>query len=257
MATELSQTDGVVPQRLRLSERIDGPLGALAEVRQALEMPFGSGHSGQAEGLTPRPGPVELDAGRWRLDVRQLEEIEQLLEDRGMRLVALAADDPDTRVAAAGLGVRSGPSPQAPEAARGLQGPDQEGEIEANPLEGPLTLHRGTLRSGAHLDVEGSLLLLGDVNPGASVRASGHVMVWGRLRGTAHAGSRGHRAARIIALQLRPLQLRIAEAVALGPEGVPPEGLVEEAALVDGVIQVQPASPSWPLGDYIQRGPIG
>ncbi len=58
--------------------------------------------------------------------------------------------------------------------------------------------------------MEGSLLVLGDVNPGARVSAGGDVRVWGRLRGVAHAGSGGDQRARIVALQLRPLQLRIA-----------------------------------------------
>ena len=72
-------------------------------------------------------------------------------------------------------------------------------------------------------------------------------VVWGRLRGIAHAGCHGDSAARIVALQLRPLQLRIATAVARGPEGLPPEGLAEEARIVNGAIQIDPAQPSWPL----------
>ena len=107
--------------------------------------------------------------------------------------------------------------------------------------------HQGTLRSGDHLQVEGTVLLLGDVNPGARISAGGHVLVWGRLRGIAHAGCHGDNTARIVALQLRPLQLRIATAVARGPEGLPPEGLAEEARIVDGAIQIDPAQPSWPL----------
>jgi septum site-determining protein MinC len=51
-----------------------------------------------------------------------------------------------------------------------------------------------------------------------------------------------------VALELRPLQLRIADAVARGPEDRPPPGLAEEARLVDGVIRIDPARPSWPLG---------
>jgi septum site-determining protein MinC len=84
------------------------------------------------------------------------------------------------------------------------------------------------------------------VNPGARISASAHVLVWGKLRGVAHAGHQGDHNARIVALQLRPLQLRIASAVARGPEGLPPDGFAEEARLVDGAIQIDPASPSWP-----------
>jgi septum site-determining protein MinC len=89
------------------------------------------------------------------------------------------------------------------------------------------------------------VLLLGDVNPGARISAAGHVLVWGRLRGIAHAGVSGNREARIVALQLRPLQLRIADVVARGPEGLPPPGLAEQALLVEGEIRIDPAAPDF------------
>jgi septum site-determining protein MinC len=116
-------------------------------------------------------------------------------------------------------------------------------------------IHRGTLRSGDHLEAEGTVLVLGDVNPGARVSAGGHVLVWGRLRGVAHAGCRGEQRARIVALQLRPLQLRIASAVARGPEDAPPEGLAEQASLVEGeIIRIDPAEPSWPAATGMAAG---
>ena len=116
------------------------------------------------------------------------------------------------------------------------------------PTSPALSVHQGTLRSGDHRHAAGSLLVLGDVNPGAQVSATGHVMVWGRLRGIAHAGRSGDRGARIVALHLHPLQLRIADQVARGPAEAPPAGLAEKAHLVNGRIQIDPADPSWPLG---------
>ena len=104
-----------------------------------------------------------------------------------------------------------------------------------------LLFHQGTLRSGDHLSAEGDVLLLGDVNPGARISAGGDVMVWGRLRGIAHAGQDGDTKAKIVALQLRPLQLRIAAAVARGPEDQPHPGLAEEARLEAGTIMIEPA----------------
>jgi septum site-determining protein MinC len=94
--------------------------------------------------------------------------------------------------------------------------------------------------------VEGSLLVLGDVNPGARVSAAGDVRIWGRLRGVAHAGRGGNTEARIVALQLRPLQLRIAGAVARGPDDQPPAGFCEQAVLQGGAIAIEPAEPQWP-----------
>jgi len=62
----------------------------------------------------------------------------------------------------------------------------------------------------------------------------------------ANAGCHGDRQARIVALQLRPLQLRIADAVARGPEEDPALGLAEQARLVGGEIRIEPAEPFWP-----------
>jgi septum site-determining protein MinC len=148
-------------------------------------------------------------------------------------------------VAAASLGLVT--QLQDPGSETAAEAPNQEPASPADPQ--ALTIHQGTLRSGDHLQVEGSVLLLGDVNPGARISAAGDVRVWGRLRGIAHAGCQGNRQARIVALQLRPLQLRIAEAVARGPEDLPPLGYADQAQLVAGGIAIEPAEPIWGLPD--------
>ncbi len=91
--------------------------------------------------------------------------------------------------------------------------------------------YQGTIRSGEYLDSNGDLLILGDVNPGAIVRAEGNIIIWGRLLGIAHAGSEGNSRATISALHLRPVQLRIANKVARGPKEKPQLGLAEQARL--------------------------
>ena len=185
-------------------------------------------------------GAVVLDARSWRLGLSQLSDIQATLASRQLQLVALACSHPHTHVAAAGLGLESHwPDPTC-DASAAAATTDSEGEAR-------LLVHQGTLRSGDHLQADGTVLLLGDVNPGAQISAGGHVLVWGRLRGIAHAGCTGNSEARIVALQLRPLQLRIAAAVARGPEGLPPAGLAEEARMVDGAIQIDQAPPTWPL----------
>ena len=79
----------------------------------------------------------------------------------------------------------------------------------------PQTLyHQGTLRGGQSLHQVGSIVIVGDVNPGAELVASGDIVVFGRLAGTAHAGAQGDAAARIYALDLCPTQLRIATCIA-------------------------------------------
>ncbi len=65
------------------------------------------------------------------------------------------------------------------------------------------------------------MVVLGDLNPGSSVVADGDILVWGRLRGVAHAGASGNTQCRIMALQMQPTQLRIADQVARAPESLP------------------------------------
>lgn len=229
MAAALIPATGerTAPHRLLLPALADAG-GALEEVRYGLT----------ASSLR---GAVSLASGDWALHTDQLRELDGLLEGRGLRLVEVIGSCPTTLVAAAALGFRTGwPEAPAAEAEHTAAGAG----VEADPA---LLIHQGTLRAGDHLQSEGSVLLLGDVNPGARISAAGHVLVWGRLRGVAHAGRRGDTAARIVALQLRPLQLRIASAVARGPEDSPPEGLAEEARLEGGEIRIEPARPGWPL----------
>jgi septum site-determining protein MinC len=52
------------------------------------------------------------------------------------------------------------------------------------------------------------------VNPGAELIASGDIVVFGSLRGVAHAGAQGDAGARVVALELAPTQLRIATMIA-------------------------------------------
>ena len=100
--------------------------------------------------------------------------------------------------------------------------------------------HQGTVRSGEYLESPGDLLILGDVNPGAKVSAEGNIIIWGRLLGIAHAGSKGNSKATISALQLRPVQLRIAKKVARGPKEKPQLGLAEQARIDSEEIIISP-----------------
>lgn len=184
-------------------------------------------------------GPVTLISGVWPLRLADYQCVIRLLEARALCLVRVCAEEEGAMVAAAALGL-----------VVDVGGSRRHGEKqhERSPcLEQSLVIHQGTLRSGDRTHAAGSLLILGDVNPGAQVSAEGHLMVWGRLRGMAHAGCSGNREATIVAFHLHPLQLRIADLVARGPLEAPPPGLAEKAHLVDGRIQIDPADPQWPL----------
>ena len=73
--------------------------------------------------------------------------------------------------------------------------------------------HRGSLRSGQKMEVEGSLVIIGDVNSGAEIIASDNIIVLGALRGLAHAGAKGNKQAIIAAGLLDTVQIRIANVV--------------------------------------------
>lgn len=75
-----------------------------------------------------------------------------------------------------------------------------------------------TLRSGQVLRHHGHVTIVGDVNPGAEVVASGSVLVWGRLRGTVHAGALGDTTVFVAALELMPSLLRIADLLSRPPD---------------------------------------
>ena len=75
-----------------------------------------------------------------------------------------------------------------------------------------------TLRSGQSIRHTGSVVVLGDVNPGAEIIAGGHVIVAGVLRGKVHAGFSGSTEVTVTAFHLMPSQLRIGGLLFQGPE---------------------------------------
>ncbi len=81
-------------------------------------------------------------------------------------------------------------------------------ELELSKL--PTLYLQQTLRSGQTMSYDGNIVLVGDVHPGSEVIAKGDITVWGVLSGIAHAGSRGNNLAKIRALKINAIQLRIA-----------------------------------------------
>jgi septum site-determining protein MinC len=86
----------------------------------------------------------------------------------------------------------------------------------------------GPVRSGMIVDHPGHVIVIGDVNPCAEVRAEGSIIVLGRMRGVAHAAI-GRAAGFIIALSLQPQQLRIGRMVARAADADRPSGGAEIA----------------------------
>ncbi|HIX71622.1 MAG TPA: septum site-determining protein MinC [Candidatus Anaerobutyricum stercoripullorum] len=78
--------------------------------------------------------------------------------------------------------------------------------------------YRGTLRSGQKIEVDGSIVVLGDINPGAQIIAGGNVVVLGCLKGTVYAGYPGDRGAFVASLMMEPMQIQIGDCIARSPD---------------------------------------
>ena len=100
--------------------------------------------------------------------------------------------------------------------------------------------HEGTVRSGERIFSNGNLCIIGDVNPGAIVSAKNNIYVWGKLLGIAFAGKDGNKNASISSLYLNPLQLRIADVIAIGPKDKPKNHYPEIALVDKQTINIKP-----------------
>jgi len=101
-------------------------------------------------------------------------------------------------------------------------------------------LQVGTVRSGDRISSNGNLCIIGDVNPGAIVSAKKNIYVWGKLLGIAIAGKSGNNNASIASLYLKPLQLRIADVIAIGPKEKPKNYYPEIAVIDKQTIAIKP-----------------
>lgn len=80
--------------------------------------------------------------------------------------------------------------------------------------------YKGNLRSGQVLETETSIIIVGDVNQGATVTSKGNIIVLGALLGNVYAGAGGNENAFVMALELDPVQIRIADTIARAPDKV-------------------------------------
>ena len=71
--------------------------------------------------------------------------------------------------------------------------------------------YKGTLRERQILESETSIVIIGDIEDGATVVSKGNVVVTGTIYGTVIAGAAGNHNAIIAALHMEPVKLRIGE----------------------------------------------
>jgi septum site-determining protein MinC len=161
--------------------------------------------------------------------------IQKLLSDyvwsRRMRILSWISLDGETQDDLRCMGVATGePLPEKTEKRERTSG-------------GALLLNR-SLRSGQRVEHEGDVILVGHVNDGAEIIASGNICVWGRLKGVAHAGLDGQEDRTLVAGQFEARQVRIGSKVSssLGSEmewwGKPVIITMENSSLVVRELQL-------------------
>ena len=183
-------------------------------------------------------GRVALDVGDLALDHADVEQAQALLARHQVELWALISTSPITRAVARYWELETDLEPPQPQPRRS-RAPVEPPPPPPPPPTGDLVVHR-TLRSGQTLRHKRAVVIIGDVNPGAEVIAGGDIIVWGRARGVLHAGAFGDESALICALDLSPMQLRIAAHIALAPEGRRRKPVPEMASVRDGQIVAVP-----------------
>lgn len=71
--------------------------------------------------------------------------------------------------------------------------------------------YKGTLKDGQTLETEHSVIVLGDVYPGASIISNKDIIVLGGLYGQAYAGGNGDEGHFVVALEMSPEKLKIGD----------------------------------------------
>jgi septum site-determining protein MinC len=106
--------------------------------------------------------------------------------------------------------------------------------------------YKGILRSGASVEFETSVVIIGDVNHGARVVSKGNIIVLGSLKGNAFAGATGNTNSFVVALDMNPMQIRIADTIARSPDKPVKDDVKEPkiAFLEDGNIYIEPLNKS-------------
>jgi len=180
-----------------------------------------------------RNSELMIDYGEREPTLDEIVALQRYLSEQGVRVRAITSTTPAYRERLQSWGFY-------PLRVVGRETRDDR-MVPGNEAERTALYVRRTLRSGMSVTADGDVVIVGDVNPGAEVRAGGDVLVWGGVRGTIYAGLRTGTQAIIAALRLSPTLLRIGSLAARAPDQR--RELLDEPALahvVDGAIVVEP-----------------
>lgn len=102
-----------------------------------------------------------------------------------------------------------------------------------------ITIIERTVRGGQEIISNGSVVILGNVNPGAKIIAGGNIDIKGTCRGLVHAGAFGDLTATIVADKMLAMQIRIADLIARAPDNLETVDTAECARIKDGSIVIE------------------
>ena len=156
-----------------------------------------------------RGAKIAIDVDERTVRAAEMGGLRDHLSERGVNLFAVISKSNVTEAVAESLGLSTRKSVLR-----------EQNDAVRNALMGGETavLIRKTLRSGASVKYPGHVIVDGDVNPGAEILAGGSIFVWGKLRGSAHAGIDASEDEVVCALDLNPTNMRIATIVKKEPK---------------------------------------
>ena len=175
-----------------------------------------------------RGANVTVDLGERPVPRHEMTSLKALLDRRGLHIWSIMSASETSIQAAHTLDLKTNVANTVPE----RKDDTKPSRSALEQTEAPGVVVKRTLRSGQRVQSAGVIVIVGDVNPGAEVIAGGDVVVWGRLRGTVHAGSDGNESAVVCALDMSPTQLRIAGYIVTSPPGATERQPQPEIALV-------------------------
>jgi septum site-determining protein MinC len=185
-----------------------------------------------------RGASLALDTRRRDLRISERTQLEELLANYQMSVTSLEqtliAKQLEPEVIAPEVGSESSITAEIPNE----QSETQASRLDPRDSDDTLFLRR-TIRSGQEIHHASSIVILGDVNPGAEIVASGDIIVWGVLRGMVHAGYPNNANAIVCSLLLAPVQLRIAHLLSRPPDGFQVQAHPEFATIKNGQIVVE------------------
>lgn len=172
---------------------------------------------------------ISLDLGWREMDDYDLDELLYVIKLNSLNLLGIISTSLTTRKLSESRGLKviigrlgladhhgrkknGSNGKNAPVQAAGSASPTRE--IKAPGSADETLLIRKTIRSGQSIDHPGNLVIMGDVNPGAEVKAGGDILIFGALRGIAHAGrNSGYEIPSVSALKFEPTQIRIKDKI--------------------------------------------